>query len=187
MSDVKLGSILSGTEQRDAIHIAIAPVIAASTLYPGASIGFVAGSTDTVMMVPEGPTALGIVDPFLKTRVMEGERCWMFLYPQTITSLRHDWTHPAFVESVDPLKPSGANLRIASIHWLEDFAKEVGVSYSELMAAAQDWLQRGKYYTLGWDTPEVVYRKKEEMWMHYQIVTDTYVEDRTDTFFSCAC
>ena len=36
----KIGKLLEPTAQRDAIHIAVAPVVAAETLEPGTGIGF---------------------------------------------------------------------------------------------------------------------------------------------------
>ena len=91
----KLGQLIDdGDRRRDAIHIAVAPVTAAELLRPGQHVGFVrSGDLETV-----GPCAspLGIVDPFLSGAVEPGQRFWLFLYPNTITGLRHVWTHPAF-------------------------------------------------------------------------------------------
>lgn len=91
--DVKLGCLIEGDEQRDAIHIAVAPVIATVKLYPGQHIGLVLN--DSTRATPCN-NPIGIVDPFLNVPVYPEQRFWMFLYPQSITSLRHDWTHPAF-------------------------------------------------------------------------------------------
>lgn len=82
-----VGKLLTGTEGRDAIHFALAPVVASEILRPGQEVGR-NGSI-------EGPM-LGIVDPFLKQDVLPGQRFWLFLFPGTITSLRHVWAHPAF-------------------------------------------------------------------------------------------
>ncbi len=89
---LQLGQLIDDTQHRDAIHIAVAPVEAAEQLRPGQHIGVrVDGRAST-----RGTAPIGIVDPFLKADVLEGQRFWLFLYPYTITSLRHDWTHPAF-------------------------------------------------------------------------------------------
>jgi hypothetical protein len=88
----QLGKLIDGDERRDAVHIAVAPVVAAATLTPGQHVGLIDGSR-------AGPcdNPIGVVDPFLKADVQEGQRFWLFLYPNTVTSLRHVWTHPAFV------------------------------------------------------------------------------------------
>jgi hypothetical protein len=93
-SIASLGRLINAEHKRDAVHIAIAPVVAVETLQPGQHVGFVGEGTERV-----GASArvkLGIVDPFLREPVQPEQRCWLFLYPQTITSLRHEWTHPLF-------------------------------------------------------------------------------------------
>ena len=90
-SEAKLGLPPSGDDQRDAVHIAIVPVVAGEKLFPGQDVGIVGDS-----LVGRSAHPIGIVDPFLKRSVQPNERCWLLLYPGSITSLRHDWTHPAF-------------------------------------------------------------------------------------------
>jgi hypothetical protein len=91
----RLGQLIEdGDRRRDAIHIAVAPVTAAVRLVPGQHVGLVqAGNLELV-----GPcdSNIGVVDPFLAEVVEPGQRFWLFLYPGTITGLRHVWTHPAF-------------------------------------------------------------------------------------------
>jgi hypothetical protein len=88
-----LGTIIDETAGRDAIHLAVEPVVAAHMLRPGDDVGFVEGGVGYC----ENP--VGIVDPFLKERwVQKGQRFWLVVYPRQITSLRHVWTHPAFEE-----------------------------------------------------------------------------------------
>ena len=55
--DVKLGSLIDGPAQRDAIHIAVAPVVAGEPLLPGQHGGLdsaVAESALKVVLPPEG-------------------------------------------------------------------------------------------------------------------------------------
>lgn len=183
MNDLPLGKIIEGTQQRDAIHIAVAPVVASERLVPGAHIGFI--GKDTELVGVRSTKLLGIVDPFLTAIVEREQRFWMFLYPQTITSLRHDWTHPAFVPVAESLAPSKAE----SEQWLRKFAADVDVTYGQLLDAAKTARERGYGTVLNYDTPSVVYEKQAEAWRHYEIVTGETItdEDREAPMFSCAC
>lgn len=98
----KLGHLITdGETRRDAIHIAVAPVVASCYLNPGQPIGLLEGSREQV-----GPTnnPIGIVDPFLKGKVHYGQRFWMFLLPNTVTGMRHYWKHPAFALGANGVK-----------------------------------------------------------------------------------
>jgi hypothetical protein len=110
-----IGKVLVGSEQRDAIHIAIAPVVAEMTLSPGWHVGL----TDDGKATINATAKVGIVDPFLRDIVKEGERFYLFLYPNTVTSLRHEWTHPAFGPSTPP-----KGTKEESERWLMEYAKK---------------------------------------------------------------
>jgi len=115
MEKLGLGQLIHGEQCRDAIHIAVAPVTAAEDLKPGVHIGFVKGSTT---QVEAATNPIGIVDPYLTTGVQKGQSFWMFLYPNTITSLRHDWTHPSF----KPTTAMAARDLSYSEQWLRNYA-----------------------------------------------------------------
>lgn len=89
----KLGQVIDATHKRDAIHIAVAPVEAAERLLPGQRIG----------VTYDGRAAsrvrhIGIVDPFLTDPVELGQWFYLCLFPNTVTGLRHAWTHPSFTD-----------------------------------------------------------------------------------------
>ena len=105
----RLGRILNpGTVERDAIHVAIIPVQAPTTLTPGQHVD------------QRGePTApyVGIVDPFLKQMVLPNQWFYLCLYPGTVISLRHQWRHPAF-----PDTEGSATEQVDSEEWLRCYA-----------------------------------------------------------------
>lgn len=187
--EVKLGQIISdGDSLRDAIHIAVAPLEAAEKLFPGDHIGIDKDGRASKTATPQ----LGIVDPFLKKKVLMGERFWMMLYPQTITSLRHEWTHETFDKLVKPLSPPEDSRKKASELWLRAYCVAVGQSYETIMEGAAEFLaDKSSWSTVGlrYATPDVCYTKAEEFWKHYEIVTGEKIDEgrRKDHFFSCSC
>lgn len=92
----KLGKLPKKNQFRDAVHVAIAPVVASQDLSPGDHVGLRWDNGRACYASAGDDYAIGIVDPFLTKRVKEGETFWLCLYPSTTTSLRHVWTHPAF-------------------------------------------------------------------------------------------
>jgi hypothetical protein len=171
-----LGEIILGADDRDAVHVAIAPVIAVETLMPGQHIGLSNGS---ILFAGGYPAKfIGIVDPFLKEPVHRHQKFWMLLYPDTVEGLRHQWTHHAFQAYEDAKR------------WLERFAvEECRLSYMDLYNACNDWVMNGEYHTFyGFDTPDRCWTDIEELWKNYQIVSGVEVpESQQQSFFSCSC
>lgn len=90
-----VGKLLGpGEGRRDAIHVAVCPARAAEGLMPGDRVGLTGKDLEEVGVGAK--FLVGIVDPYLSAPVKKGERFWLFLFPGTVTSLRHVWTHPAF-------------------------------------------------------------------------------------------
>jgi hypothetical protein len=173
-----IGKTLDTEMPKDAIHIAVAPVVASSKLAPGQDIGFVHNDRERVGACPN---PIGIVDPFLSAVVMPGQRFWMFLYPNSITSLRHDWTHPAWGGPESSIE--------ASKRWIAEFGDDIAsLSFDGVIEAARAHLRSGEYHTLNYDTPDRAWTDNDEFWRHYEIVTGEKVpEGERHSFFSCSC
>jgi hypothetical protein len=203
-----LGRLLEGTVGRDAIHIAIAPVVAGEELWPGQHIGFAnAGEHHTVIGAAGMVRALGIVDPYLRQRVFLGDRFYMFLYPQTITGLRHEWTHPAFPQEPTPAEraeadarmiaalpdirvegaPRSTPLRSHAEQWLHEFANEWGFDFRTMIADASAGRPLITHETDIHSWAET--GKEQEFWSMLQIYTGQVFtsEHREETYFSCSC
>lgn len=95
-----IGQLCKDDARRDCIHFALAPVVAGEELRPGEHVGFLPNTNVIVDSNNIGVELIGIVDPFLKHNVYRGQKFWLMLYPNTVTSLRHVWSHPAFAPKV---------------------------------------------------------------------------------------
>ena len=174
---VTLGQLIKSEAQRDAIHIAVAPVVAGEDLQPG----------QRVVLGPAGAVGgvhpfLGIVDPFLNQTVWRGERFWLLLRPGTVTSLRHEWEHPAF-EVLD------FGLRqLAARAWLEQFGQQVGKSYAELLDIGRDALETGSAHVGKDETQDAFNEAKLPFLANAAVLLDLPVPaDESAVYFSCAC
>lgn len=129
-----IGMILPEGAGRDAIHIAVEPVKAAVTLYPGQHVGTDAdGNANT-----NGVELLGIVDPFLTGPVYPGQPFWLLVYPRTITSLRHVWEHPSF----PPVQTERIVEKeiIKEVEVIKEIPVSRGLNYDEVKAWLENWL-----------------------------------------------
>lgn len=100
----KLGAIIEGPCGRDAVHVAVAPVEAYEEMEPGTHVWLTPAGKAAYYAPGTAVEPVGIVDPFLTESVKQGERFYLFLYPNTVTSLRHVWTHPSFAVKVPSIK-----------------------------------------------------------------------------------
>lgn len=180
-----LGTIHVTPQKRDAIHLAVEPVEAAEKLWPGDHILVVQGMAART----EPGKGLGIVDPFLLGCIHPGQKFWFVMYPRMVHSLRHVWTHPAFVD--EPL--SGSSTKASSptanaLTWIEKHADVLGLSYDELMQAAEEWLEHEDYYTQYGSESMRSDFDPAGFWPRYEIVTGKVVaQDKRQSFFSCSC
>lgn len=168
----KLGALIEGEQPRDAIHIAVMPMTAPEDLQPGQHLQH------------------GIVDPFLREPVAKGQRFWLLLYPGTIRSLRHEWTHDGIDGS-----PAVQDARAT----IARMADDMGLSYNALMDHAREWLwsEDHRRKTGGQWHDYIVQQGSEswrnnfnakQFWPAYMLVTGEDVPTESHKhFFSCSC
>lgn len=168
-----------GSSERDAVHVATVLVQATERLFPGMRVGFVQEDVNNTL-VGAVENTVGIVDPFLDHPAEEGEWFWLLLYPNTITSLRHEWVHPAFNKTTEFKKAR---------QWMEDFALDCRVGYEDLMQAASNWLDSGDMFCQSTeDGREEMWDNNDQFWVMYKVLTGTSVpEEKKENFFTCAC
>lgn len=192
-----LGSLIGPAEGRDAIHVAVLPVEAGETMYPAQRIRIVDGKATATGV----GKAVGIVDPFLSGPVYEGQRFWLLLFPRTITSLRHVWSHPDFPDEIVPGTPAMpeavADDPVArSKNWIDNFAGDLDLTVNQVMRGAELWAETakgdrwGEYtYENGENYKGMSEERFAEFWRHYEVVTGRPLEEdvRRESFFTCSC
>jgi hypothetical protein len=195
-----LGSTLDATAARDAIHLAVEPVVAGATLCAGDHVG---PGLDGLYTNASDVAPLGIVDPFLMRRVRPGERFWLVVYPRQITSLRHVWSHPSFPEPPSTVvAPDESADAAASEWWLENFCNTHDCPSWEMVRrvilnpdgckedadgegyGVTTWSDGDEYLTFYGQ--EAHCELPEEFWRHVEVATGRKFNN-PPMHFSCSC
>lgn len=181
---------------RDAIHLAVEPVVAGHMLKPGQRVFIANGCAFADFNIDPNVRATGIVDPFLERPILAGEKFWFVVLPRTITSLRHVWSHPAFPEAesvvdTDPHYVFNPEQSMA-MAWMKDYCRELGERYEYIMDGAKKFIESGDYLYGEKDRGnlEGVNFHPQEFWDKYEAITGEKVGGHTrgeGSFFSCSC
>ena len=207
-----LGMIHQHDEKRDAIHLGVEPVEAGEQLAVGAIIGIKDGKAyqSTKRNVIK---ALGIVDPFLESKVLPGQRFWLVVMPRQITSLRHVWEHPDFPDSRetshtvvvakawDDLSDAERKTHVAigtelgkAWEFMENYAEELSdyegdITAEQLFDQGLEAIEdpNGYNYLVGGSSMEGE-RPSAEFWEAMSVLLNRDLTDvEKPNFFSCSC
>lgn len=181
-----IGKKLTGGERRDAVHFAVAPVRVQGFLRAGDRVKFIPDSTEIVAECAWDEKPIGIIDPFLDCGyVTNNDRCWLFLFPNSITGLRHEWTHPAFPDhQTQPVSPRETSAEYSE-RWLRGFAEKYNGDYDEMIRGVTS----GEGAFFGQDLEYSDFRPGTEFWVHISAVTgQEFTAERIENVpFRCAC
>jgi hypothetical protein len=180
-----LGTLIKDKEVgRDAIHLACLPATCTETLSPGSHVGL-RGGVASRDLLPH----VGIVDPFLMDRVWPGDRFLVVVYPRTIESLRHVWTHPDIPDDGAlvylPATPLTSDAKDRLRRIAEELIGAGGDSYSLLVEGMDDgYIQDGRRFE-GWENVRVPH----EAWGLFEKIHGRPAKQSPDDeiYFGCSC
>jgi hypothetical protein len=191
MTEPNLGSLIEGDAERDAVHVALIPMIAGEHLSAGEKFCLKFDDRSVALRGdyrnPE--EVVGVVDPFLPGfgGVEKGEKFWGMLFPQTVTGMRHHWQHPLFDKPAEEIVAETNYYEL----WLRNFCDEWNFDFDELIGAAtgtSEWrfvVARGKDLHSAGELGE----DHALFWEHLEGYMDVkFSEDHRDGMgWSCSC
>lgn len=101
MSHVNVLEEPETTGVRDAIHVAVVSLRSSADMNPGQAVTW---HEKGISVKPCSITdvEIGIVNPFIRGGVGRFENVWIMLFPNSVTGMTHNWSHPEFDEvSID--------------------------------------------------------------------------------------
>jgi hypothetical protein len=176
----KLGEYINGPAERDAVHVAISPVRAKELMGPANRVGISHYDGSDYWVSLYSDPKVGIIDPFLGKMVPHGERVWICLFPETVTAIKHHWSHPAF----DAVATQTNTEKDA----IKEIAKTCGVTLEELVEIGLEYSQSGEY---DMDNRELYKDVSQDQWKTFW---DYMVKEHSaekpqyeDAPFTCSC
>lgn len=180
MSDKELlGSSPSLLDPKDAVHVAITPVV---IMYDDPKPG---DKVDLQLMIDGTIHAhkpavvydfMAVLDPYI-AYIYKRSTCYAMMRPGSIKTLRHEWTHPKLNTSKD---------KDEAVARLRAFAKSVERSYEIIMEGAENYVKHGSTVFGGSEFDCVDF--PVSFWDDYEMVTGLVVEEKDrGYFFSCSC
>ena len=190
---VNLGETPKDNDIRDALHIAVISGIAGEKLKAGQNIRL----SDGIWITCNISVSTAVVDPYIKKPLTRGDLFWACLLPNTVTDVRHVWTHPDFPVKVKAQIGGGEFTSEESQKWIEDFCdRTYGVDYDTIIRAStgQDssydhnagcgWCVDGEYFAIyGSDAGGEI---PSELWDHVKNVIGKEPLYRP-RHFTCSC
>lgn len=186
---------------RDAVHVAVIAATAGMPLRAGDHVSYDKGEANGNQRYSK---YIGIVDPFLEGTVKTGQTFWLFLYPRTVTGLKHVWEHPDLTElsdkDVETIKDVTKKVRTEAdvtatradaVEYLHQWAGEHGVSYKSMLVTIKECIndegELDDYINLGTGSSEEI-DDPEEFWTNVGLVLNVDIKNKTQiTYFTCSC
>lgn len=122
---------------KDAVHVAIVSMIASRPIQPG---GRVRIANDGTAEPGDDSDGIGVADPW-GGRIHRGKKFWVLMDIDSVSAVEHTWSCGIQFKT--------ENVVVKQNRYLEEIAREIGVSYDELMKACDDFLENDRLTDYG--------------------------------------
>lgn len=192
---VNLGEVPKSDDLRDALHIAVISGVAGEKLRAGQNVKIQEG----VWMSCNISNRMAVVDPYIRRPLNKGDLFWACLMPNSVTDVKHVWTHPDFpVKEETAMGKAGFSPK-DSEKWLREFVSQANCpQYNEVIAAAVgEFLENRdpEYYSSAYNcnSEHLYFAGRDahgdippEFWDHVENATGKKCPHRP-LYFSCSC